>query len=68
MKFRVGRKCIINKGTPGEIKGVLLKAPYKSHGEWFVEVTHLAEDMRTDGTYYTRRFTVRDPKDKVTMR
>ena len=68
MKFRVGKKCIINKGTLGEIKGVLSKAPYKIHGEWFVEVTHLAEDTRKDGTYYTRRFTVRAPKDRVTMK
>ncbi len=69
MKFKKGSKCSINKGTLGEIKGTLSKVPYKDHGEWFVEVTYMMEDMKTDGSeeYYIRSFRARVPKDKVTM-
>ena len=68
-KFRAGRSCIIDKGTPYEEPGIIVKPPFKNQfREWFVVVAIVSEAMSSeDYEYYPKRFDVRILKERVSL-
>lgn len=59
----------MDKGTPGEVPGIITKPPFKNqYGEWFVVVAIIQEEMSPkDYDYHPARFEVRTPKERVTL-
>ena len=68
-KFKVGRSCIIDKGTPSEQAGVIVKSPFKNRfKEWFVVVAVVSEAMHPRTyEYFQKRFDVRILKERVSL-
>ena len=68
-KWARGKRCILDKGEPSAIEGVLIKSPFVSPSKnWMVVVaiieTAMAKDQRS---YVPRQYNVMVVKQRVTL-
>lgn len=68
-KWKRGRRCIIDKGAPSAIEGVLIKSPFMSPSKnWMVVVSTIEKDQNKEGILVPTRFNVMLIKKRVTLK
>jgi len=67
-KYKPGRECVIDAGTPYEEPAVIRKGSFTNHGDTFVVVVIASEYMSPAGEYFPRPFEVRIPIERIMLK
>ena len=67
-QWKKSRKCVLDKGEPSAIEGVLIKPPFMSPSKnWMVVIAIVEESLSPQGLLIPKRYNVMVIKKRVTL-